>query len=596
MERRKALEEFLERLLRWGELCAQLRELYYKYLDLAAFRSEKCYFPRRRCVRSWNRKYDIGDLTLMWTYILNTAPLCGKLIRALAEVEYEIRKRALENLEKYGGTIKNFKLEDHEISYIRLRVPVYAYLIIWNNHLYVIWGDFNAVEIERRIIDAVQNRRIGVDVYEIDREYERLWFEVPLPESVSKLLGGRDKAPVALFRNLGWLLSDDSRAKLVHEAGNPGQVALRLFDWIALAEYAVKRLGLDEDRPLVFKLAVRRITKTKKGKNPQVYIRPIGFSASVIKEMYLQFGIPIGKPKAVIAHGYEVISVLNNMAIRRHKVESVVDDVNSWVALSATLTSLIIGDGTICPYVIRISAKAKPEGGAARELAKALKVSWHGGKVALWPRFMKLLLPAPPTPAFKKTVKLYKTLLEYPVAVVVNIGGKKYLLNNVGGKFRIGGEKAVELRELLRRVGVEASYNGRLYIKYRDLMDLAKRGFEVKFLNQMEKETVKKVPRVVSVPDHETLRRIFEKIAEVAKFRIKTYRKYKYREYKSIVISLIDKSKFEEVLKLLEVSGLRFSVYQKKKMITIREQTLVEAILSVVSHLFSTSSLCFTCV
>ena len=72
---------------------------------------------------------------------------------------------------------------------------------------------------------------------------------------------------------------------------------------------------------------------------------------------------------------------MNNMAIRRHKVESVVDDVNSWMALSATLTSLIIGDGTISPYLIRISAKAKPEGGAARELAKALKVSWHGPRL-----------------------------------------------------------------------------------------------------------------------------------------------------------------------------------------------------------------------
>jgi len=45
------LEEFRERLLRWDELCAQLKELYYKYLDLAAFRSEKCYFPGRRCKR-----------------------------------------------------------------------------------------------------------------------------------------------------------------------------------------------------------------------------------------------------------------------------------------------------------------------------------------------------------------------------------------------------------------------------------------------------------------------------------------------------------------------------------------------------------------
>jgi len=96
----RALEKFLERLLRWDELCSQLRELYYKYLDLAAFRSEKCYFPGRKCRRSWGQKYDIGDLTLMWTYIANTAPLCGKLMRTLTEIEYKIRLKALESLEK----------------------------------------------------------------------------------------------------------------------------------------------------------------------------------------------------------------------------------------------------------------------------------------------------------------------------------------------------------------------------------------------------------------------------------------------------------------------------------------------------------------
>jgi len=61
----KALEEFRKRLEHWDELCAQLRELYYRYLDLAAFRSDKCYFPGRRCKRPWKREYDVGDLTLM---------------------------------------------------------------------------------------------------------------------------------------------------------------------------------------------------------------------------------------------------------------------------------------------------------------------------------------------------------------------------------------------------------------------------------------------------------------------------------------------------------------------------------------------------
>jgi len=70
----KALEMFRERLERWDELCSQLRELYYRYLDLAAFRSDKCFFPGRKCKRSWKRQYGLGDLTLMWTYIANTAP------------------------------------------------------------------------------------------------------------------------------------------------------------------------------------------------------------------------------------------------------------------------------------------------------------------------------------------------------------------------------------------------------------------------------------------------------------------------------------------------------------------------------------------
>jgi len=166
----KTLEEFLMRLLRWGELCSQLRDLYYRYLDLAAFRSEKCLFPGRRCVRSWGRQYDIGDLTLMWTYIANTAPLCGKLIRALAEVEYEIRRRALESLERYGGVIKTSRPEkelkpNHEVSTIYLNRPVYAYLVLLNNKLYVIWDMFNNlpesspvrnIELEPKIVNIIE--------------------------------------------------------------------------------------------------------------------------------------------------------------------------------------------------------------------------------------------------------------------------------------------------------------------------------------------------------------------------------------------------------------------------------------------------------
>ena len=36
----------------------------------------------------------------MWTYIANTAPLRGKLVKTLAEVEYEMHRRASESFEK----------------------------------------------------------------------------------------------------------------------------------------------------------------------------------------------------------------------------------------------------------------------------------------------------------------------------------------------------------------------------------------------------------------------------------------------------------------------------------------------------------------
>jgi len=176
-------------------------------------------------------------------------PLCGKLMRALAEVEYEIRRRALESLERHGSTEKRLKPNGRrEITIFRLKRPVYGYLALWGDRLYATWGEFDglskdgkkrATEIERRVLDVIERQKriesveMEAEEYEVDREYERLWLEVPLSKSVSKLLGRRDKAPVALFRNLGWLLSDDSRFRLEHASNNPSQAAMRVFDWIA---------------------------------------------------------------------------------------------------------------------------------------------------------------------------------------------------------------------------------------------------------------------------------------------------------------------------------------------------------------------------
>jgi len=97
-------------------------------------------------------------------------------------------------------------------------------------------NQLRAAEIERRVVDVIEQYRrvemveVEVEEYEVGREYERLWLEIPLLESESKLLGGRSKAPVALLRNLGWLLSDDSRFRLEHASSNLGQAAMRAFD------------------------------------------------------------------------------------------------------------------------------------------------------------------------------------------------------------------------------------------------------------------------------------------------------------------------------------------------------------------------------
>ena len=129
--------------------------------------------------------------------------------------------------------------------------------------------------------------------YESDRGYELLWFEIPLPKSVSKLLGGKSEAPVALFRNLGWLLSDDIRISVRHSSSNLGQVATRLFNWIAMAMYAKRGLG---SAPLVFKPSVYQVGETKDVINPLIEMWPIGTAAEVIETIYERFGITLGKP------------------------------------------------------------------------------------------------------------------------------------------------------------------------------------------------------------------------------------------------------------------------------------------------------------
>jgi len=574
----RALEEFLERLLRWDELCAQLRELYYKYLDLAAFRSEKCYFPGRRCVRSWGRQYDIGDLTLMWLHIANTAPLCGKLMKTLAKVEYKIRLKALESLRKYSGVEKRMTPSGkYEIVNFQLKRPVYGYLVLWGDKLYIIWGEFDglpknnqlrAAEIERRVVDVIEQYRrverveVEVEEYEVDREYERLWLEIPLLESVSKLLGGRSKAPVALFRNLGWLLSDDSRFRLEHASSNPSQVAMRAFDWIAIATYAKSAL---QSSPLVFKLSVYNAAETKNGINPLIVVQPIGMVTEVIQAVYEQFRIALNGTERVIARGYAVLNALREEALKREGLTYVVDDVGAWIAFSATTTMLVLGDGYITPFVFGITAKSPSETTpeeevvGVKELAKALggMVARKDVRLRVW--HLRSLLPVPPTPSFEKAVRLYDALVNYPAAATVEINGTTYLLDHYSnGQFAIGKKKATELYEAVKRFGLRMKIEKDVFIiLYTQLRELA-RFVPVRFLNDLEKNAVREIRPVPSL-DLEAVRRVLEDVAKMARIVVGLRLGCEY-----IRIIPHDKSKVWEIVAMLKMVGIRTTMQRPR--------------------------------
>jgi len=475
----------------WSERCQRQLEAHRRYAELAKFRSEKCHFPGPNC------GYTEADIRLMWQYIEDTAPLCGKLIKALAEVEERFRQMGVESLEKYGGVEEKTKART-EIVLWRLKEPVYATVALWEKRLYVFYDKMSLEsrlrgnELEEAAREAVQGG-VYVEIYDVDDEYKRLWLEVPLPKSASGLLGGRDKAPVALFRNLGWLLSDDARQDVKHGASNPGQVAVRVFEWIALAKYAVDVLRIASARPLMFRLAIYQIAKT--GKSPIVEVRSIGATADIIKRIYNWFGITLGETERVLMQGYAVLKALREEAFRKEGRMYVVNDVGAWIAFSNVVDILVIGDGYITPVELRVVAKAAPretlqgETTLRRELAGALGATAGGGKIHLREWYMRLLLPAPPTPAFDKIGQLYEALTNYPVAAKVEIGGNTYLLyHNGGGEFVIGREKAKSLNEAIYRLGLTMrAKKNLLVLTYAQLKELARRGLAVRFLNDIEK-------------------------------------------------------------------------------------------------------------
>ena len=223
---------------------------------------------------------------------------------------------------------------------------------------------------------------IAAEVYDVDDEYKRLLLEVPLPRPVSGLLGRWNRAPVALFRNLGWLLSDDWRQHLGHTAGNPGQVAVRLFDWIALAKYTMER-RIAPRAPLVFKLSIYLITRSKRGKNPIVEVRPVGTATETISTVYDWFGITLGKTEEVLARGYLVLKALKEEAFKRDGKMYVVNDVGAWIAFSNAVATLVLGDGYAMTYSPEEAARMVEMGFNFVALSHDVKYLVEGAKAFL---------------------------------------------------------------------------------------------------------------------------------------------------------------------------------------------------------------------
>jgi len=182
---------------------------------------------------------------------------------------------------------------------------------------------------------------------------------------------------------------------------------------------------------------------------------------------------------------------------------------------------------------------------------------------------MRLLLPTPPTLAFEKTAELFETLANYTAVAVVEVNGATYLLvHNGGGEFVIGRSKAAELYNALERLGMKARFKRNLLLlTYAQLEELARRGFTVRFLNDMEKDAVREVRPALPTPDLDAVRRVLEEVAKMARIVVATDRGRLY-----IRIIPYDKSKAEEIAAKLRAVGIRATVLHKKREVRIHEQ------------------------
>jgi len=111
---------------------------------------------------------------------------------------------------------------------------------------------------------------------------------------------------------------------------------------------------------------------------------------------------------------------------------------------------------------------------------------------------------------------------------------------------------------------------------------LARLGFVVRLLNDAEKDAIKEVKPVMSTADVETIKRVLEEMAKMARI---VMAKDRGRVY--IRVIPYDKSKVEEIVAKLSAVGIRVTVLHKKREVRIHERRSVETIREIAPALFA---------
>ncbi|ABO09400.1 hypothetical protein [Pyrobaculum calidifontis] len=304
-----------------------------------------------------------------------------------------------------------------------------------------------------------------------------LLLEVPLPPQVAEKLGGNDKAPLALFLNLGWLLGGDSKRELVHEAVEDGEAAVRALHWMALAAYAQKDPSL-----------LKMTAYPAPGGRVVVKVQPVGETAEAIREVYCKFGIELGNEDKVVEKICDVLKALREAAFALEEGRYVVADVGSHIAFSAAVKTLILSSGYVSPFLIAINAGSAER---AKKIAEALDAVVDGKFVILRDWMIRLLLPVAPSPVYKKDVVLYVAIIEYAAAAKVEAQKGAYLLERRDGLFVAKGKEAEALYQELRRYDIPVKPRRRggeveLALTGWQLEYLKNRGLPVTLLNELE--------------------------------------------------------------------------------------------------------------